>query len=86
MTHSNLEFKEHRYDISQIHVLPNFDPQTIYDFIDGSKLRFDGNDNYKAALDEFYARCGRSKPKGGNMCEEEVSNGEMTGVLKKMVG
>ncbi len=47
------QVNEHRYDISQIHILPAFDPQTLYDYIDPSKLKYNGNDNYVRALSSF---------------------------------
>ena len=66
-----LIIKEHRYDISQIHLLPEFTPQSVFDFIDPQKLKYSSNDLYKKALAMFNSKLNRENQEEGNSEEVE---------------
>lgn len=56
MLNRNTNVNEHRYDISQIHLLPAFTPQALYEYIDPNALKYDSNELYLKAISAFHSK------------------------------
>ncbi len=47
---------QHRYDISQIYLLPAITPKTLYQYISPKGLRYNQNELYLRAIAAFHSK------------------------------